>query len=209
MVATDAATTPISYDLSKYAQLDKEWRARPNLFLNRYFEEYLYASAAAASKRKHGEIEEQQEPESNDKPAAEPVAKEWQYVRMSPNKLCVVGISKHHPLFLQQPEQEQDAASIVTKVVFADSVRDSVIVGKRKKQSLRVMPETKLCTVQTSDGKEYVVRAAIKGVLMEWNSRLEETPQLLSSHPEQAFVAIIKPPTDDNAKILSECVDSV
>ncbi|KAJ2388866.1 hypothetical protein GGI23_005961 [Coemansia sp. RSA 2559] len=209
MVATDVATTPISYDLSKYAQLDKEWRTQPGLFLDRYFEEYLYSGAAAASKRKHGEIDEQQRLESNDTSATQPVAKEWQYVRMSPNKLCVVGISKHHPLFLQQPEQAQDATRIVTKVVFADSVRDSIIAGKRKKQSLRVMPETKLCTVHTSDGKEYVVRAAIKGVLVEWNSRLEETPQLISSHPEQAFVAIIKPPTDDNAKILSECVDSV
>ncbi|KAJ1668344.1 hypothetical protein IW140_000353 [Coemansia sp. RSA 1813] len=207
MVAVDTATSPISYDLSKYAHLDKEWKTQPYLHLNRYFAEHFYASTAAP-KRKHGEIEEQQAPEPLDILAAESVTKEWQYVLMSPNKLCVIGISKHHPLFLQQSKQEEDA-SIVTKVVFADNVRNSVIKGKGKKQSLRVMPDTKICTIQTSNGKEYVVRAAIKGVLMEWNSRLEASPQLITTNPEQAFVAIVKPPTDDNSKILSECVNSV
>ncbi|KAJ2559537.1 hypothetical protein EV175_000295 [Coemansia sp. RSA 1933] len=194
--------TQISYDLSKYAQLDNEWKAQPDLYLTKYFAEHFYASAAAP-KRKHGEIDAS---EPHDAPAVEPtVAKEWQYVLMSPNKLCVIGVSKHHPLFLQRSESE----ATVTRVVFADSVRDSVIKGKRKKQSLRVMPETKICTIHMSCGKEYTVRAAVKGTLMEWNARLEQHPELLLAHPEQAFVAIVKPPTDDNAKILSECVESI
>ncbi|KAJ2692867.1 hypothetical protein GGH99_001454 [Coemansia sp. RSA 1285] len=135
---------------------------------------------------------------------------------MSPNKLCVTGISRHHPLLLRQPspsssEQEPDttAAAAVARVVYADAVRNSVIKGKGKKQSLRVMPETKICTVHTRGGSEYVVRAAVRGVLVEWNSRLEDAPQLVLSHPELAFVAIVKPATDDHAKILSECVDAV
>ncbi|KAJ2663184.1 hypothetical protein IWW48_001505 [Coemansia sp. RSA 1200] len=208
-----AAVSPfeISYDLSKYAQLDSEWKTQPDLYLDKYFTKHFYASTAAP-KRKHDELDANQTTEPQGSAAASSSAdstpaKEWQYVLMSPNKLCVTGISRHHPLLCQPSEQGPDTA--VTKVVYADSVRNSVIKGKGKKQSLRVMPETKICTVHTSGGREYVVRAAVRGVLMEWNSRLEETPQLILSHPEQAFVAIVKPATDDDAKILSECVDTV
>ncbi|KAJ2513678.1 hypothetical protein H4217_006192 [Coemansia sp. RSA 1939] len=224
-----AAVSPveISYDLSKYAQLDSEWKAQPGLYLDKYFTTHFYASTAAP-KRKHGEIEANQTAEPHGSAAAaaaaatdgSAAAKEWQYVLMSPNKLCVTGISKHHPLLLRQPssssssslsEQGPDttATAAVTRVVYADAVRNSVIKGKGKKQSLRVMPETKICTVHTRGGSEYVVRAAVRGVLVEWNARLEDAPHLVLSHPELAFVAIVKPATDDDAKILSECVDCV
>ncbi|KAJ2759367.1 hypothetical protein H4S06_002265, partial [Coemansia sp. BCRC 34490] len=150
-----AAVSPveISYDLSKYAQLDSEWKAQPGLYLDKYFTRHFYASTAAP-KRKHGEIEASQTAEPHGSAAAaaaadgSAAAKEWQYVLMSPNKLCVTGISEHHPLLLRQPsasssslaEQEPDttATAAVARVVYADAVRNSVIKGKGKKQSLRV-----------------------------------------------------------------------
>ncbi|KAJ1996300.1 hypothetical protein GGI25_000363 [Coemansia spiralis] len=204
MVAEDP-TSSISYDLTAYTQLDKEYKEQPALYLNRYFSQQFYTHTVIL-KRKHGEIEPSQPTDLPDSQTpANIVPKEWQYVLMSPNKLCVIGIAKQHPLL--DPAMREQVGSI-TKVIYADNVKNSVIKGKGKKQSLRLMPSTKICTVQTSTGKEYILRAAVKGVLMEWNSRLETDPQLIYSHPEQAFVAIIKPGTDDSSKILSDCVSS-
>ncbi|KAJ2836121.1 hypothetical protein FBU31_001450 [Coemansia sp. 'formosensis'] len=97
----------------------------------------------------------------------------------------------------------------VCKIEFAPSVKSSLIQGKAKKNSLKLMPDTKICTVTTTTGKEFIVRAAVRGLLMEWNARLESEPQLLARSPHLAFVAIIKPPTDDDARILSECVAKI
>ncbi|KAJ2078620.1 hypothetical protein H4R24_004346 [Coemansia sp. RSA 988] len=117
------------------------------------------------------------------------------------------GLAHCHPLL--DPVQNVQFGAI-TKVEFAESVRQSVIKGKGKKQSLRLMPDTRICFIHTVSGRVFEVRAAIKGVLMEWNASLELNPQLLATSPEcEGFLAIIKPPTDDRQKILSECVRKV
>ncbi|KAI8325969.1 hypothetical protein GQ54DRAFT_295112 [Martensiomyces pterosporus] len=146
--------------------------------------------------------------ESVDSAAAssETLPREWECVSLSPNKLCVIGVAQQHPLL--DPARREDAGKI-TRVTFTDGVRKSIIKGKGKKTSLRVMPDTKLCTIYTDKDKEFVIRAAVKGLLVEWNSRLEDDPLLIDRHPEQGFIAIIKPPTDDDSRILSSCVDSV
>ncbi|KAJ2006866.1 hypothetical protein H4R26_001139 [Coemansia thaxteri] len=128
-----------------------------------------------------------------------------QHLYANPIALCVVGVARQHPLL---DLDRRDLVGNIVRVEFAPSVRGSIIKGKGKKQSLRVLPDTKICTIHTDSGKEYAVRAAIKGHLMEWNAGLEDDPQLVTRCPEKAFVAIIKPSTDDKAKILSECVSS-
>ncbi|KAJ2466414.1 hypothetical protein GGI03_002122 [Coemansia sp. RSA 2337] len=121
-------------------------------------------------------------------------------------KLCTIGVAQEHPL-LDLDRQEEIGS--ITKIEFTPSVRSSVIAGKAKKQSMKVMSDTKLCTIYTSTGKEFIIRAAVRGLLMEWNSRLEEDPQLLTRSPYLAFIAIIKPPTDDDSKILADCQSTV
>ncbi|KAJ2818571.1 DNA polymerase epsilon catalytic subunit [Coemansia furcata] len=120
--------------------------------------------------------------------------------------LCTVGVAREHPLL--DPEMSEEVGT-VCKIEFAPSVKSSLIQGKAKKNSLKLMPDTKICTVTTTTGKEFIIRAAIRGLLMEWNARLESEPQLLALSPHLAFVAIIKPPTDDDARILSECVAKI
>ncbi|KAJ2741123.1 hypothetical protein GGI19_006992, partial [Coemansia pectinata] len=120
--------------------------------------------------------------------------------------LCTVGVAREHPLL--DLDKREEIGSI-TKIEFAPNVRSSVIAGKAKKQSMKVMADTKICTIYTSTGKEFVVRAAVRGLLMEWNSQLEENPQLLTRNPHLGFLAIIKPPTDDDSKILSDCVPAI
>ncbi|KAJ1878521.1 hypothetical protein LPJ66_011875 [Kickxella alabastrina] len=202
MAITETHDALITYDLASYAHLGA-WKAKPELYLNRYFAQHYYAGPVS-TKRKLEETDtdkgtqaESSTVESQTKP------KEWQFVYMVPNKLCVVGIANQHPLL--NAEMCEEIGNIV-KVEFADNVKKSVIKGKGKKQSLRLMPETKICTIFTDSGKEFVVRAAVRGTLMEWNSVLEEDPQLIVRSPEKGFLVIIKPPTDDDSKILSECV---
>ncbi|PIA19574.1 hypothetical protein COEREDRAFT_5403 [Coemansia reversa NRRL 1564] len=186
------STESITYDLSAYAHLDQQWKAKPLLYLDRYFEKYFYVSSAT-NKRKHVETDAADEPEN----ASNKISKEWQSIRLAH---C-------HPLL--DPAQSVQFGAI-TKVEFAESVRQSVIKGKGKKQSLRLMPDTRICFIHTTSGHVFEVRAAIKGVLMEWNASLELNPQLLTTSPDrEGFVAIIKPLTDDSQKILSECVREV
>ncbi|KAJ1951639.1 hypothetical protein EC988_003997 [Linderina pennispora] len=170
--------------------------ACPEQYLERYFSQSYYAVPIAA-KRKHADDAQDDQPED-----AEPIPREWQYVRMSPNKLCVIGIADQHPLLDQSRRAE---IGQIASVEFADSVKGSVIKGKGKKNSLRIAPDTKLCTIATTTGKSFTVRGAVRGLLMEWNARLETDPGLILRDPSQGFLAIIKPSTDDDDKILSAC----
>ncbi|KAJ2908656.1 hypothetical protein GGI21_002668 [Coemansia aciculifera] len=127
-------------------------------------------------------------------------------------RLCTVGIAREHPLFgSKDSDSSENPHGSIVKIEFAPAIKSCVIQGKNKKQSMRVGPDTKLCTVFMSSGKEFIVRAAVRGLLMEWNQRLEDEPQMLTDakYLEHAFVAIIKPPTDDDAKILSDCVSAI
>ncbi|KAJ2473283.1 hypothetical protein GGI02_000980 [Coemansia sp. RSA 2322] len=173
----------ITYDLSAYSHIDS-WVDHPEQYLTRYFSQHLYANPIAC-KRKHG--------------GSEPAGDGLDAAADS------TAVSETHPLL---DLDRRDLVGNIVRVEFAPSVRGSIIKGKGKKQSLRVLPDTKICTIHTDSGKEYAVRAAIKGHLMEWNAGLEDDPQLVTRCPEKAFVAIIKPSTDDKAKILSECVSS-
>ncbi|KAJ2727070.1 hypothetical protein GGI07_000188 [Coemansia sp. Benny D115] len=209
MAAADTSTVAITYNLDSYKHLEA-WKTQPSLYLDRYFVQRYYASPIT-NKRKLAETEAAPtEPTPTDTDVSADLVKqtrprEWQYVRMAPNKLCTIGIASNHPLLLDREVQGEDVGNI-TKVVFSDAIKNSVIKGKGKKQSLKLMPETKICTVSTDAGKEYTVRAAVRGVLMEWNSQLEQDPQLIVKNPTHAFFVIIKPPTDDDSKIFSECV---
>ncbi|KAJ1839851.1 hypothetical protein LPJ70_004902 [Coemansia sp. RSA 2708] len=199
-----ADVSSITYDLAAYAQLDERLLARPELYLDRYFTQRFYARPIAAKRKHDDDPAESSSAGPHDDACAIP--REWQYVRMAPNKLCVVGLASLHPLL--DPELRSQYGP-VSKIVFFDNVKSCVIKGKRKKQSLRLMPNSKLCTVHTQNGNMFVVHAAVRGTLMEWNQRLEDDPNLLTRSPDQAFVAIVKPTTDDDEKIFSECVAEI
>ncbi|KAJ2778187.1 hypothetical protein H4R18_004757 [Coemansia javaensis] len=127
--------------------------------------------------------------------ATDVASPELQYVRMAPNN--------------SHPVHELAGSGGEVAIEFSEAVRKSVIRGKAKKQSLRVQPDTKLCTVR-AQGREFAVRAAVRGTLVEWNTRLADDPLLLVRHPDQAFFAIVKPhTTTDDAAILAACKPSV
>ncbi|KAJ1818251.1 hypothetical protein LPJ75_001496 [Coemansia sp. RSA 2598] len=201
MAISDKNAVSITYDPEQYSYLDA-WVSKPDMYLGRYFTQRLYCGPVS-TKRKHEEATEGDSSSESESAIERP--KEWQYVYMAPNKLCVIGVAHGHPLL--DAALRKDAGNI-TKIEFSDSIKKSVIKGKGKKQALRLMPETKICTIYTDANKEYTLRAAVKGLLMEWNPKIEQDPQLVYRNPEQAFLIIVNPLTDDDSKIFSECVSA-
>ncbi|KAJ2222193.1 hypothetical protein H4R99_004701 [Coemansia sp. RSA 1722] len=191
MAVSDGNTVSITYDLAQYSYLDA-WVSKPETYLERYFTQRFYCAPISA-KRKYDEAAAEEDADKElDSITERP--KEWQYVYMAPN---------NHPLL--DPVLRKDAGNI-TKIEFSDSIRKSVIKGKGKKQALRLMPDTKICTIYTDTDKEYTLRAAVKGLLMEWNAKIEQDAHLVYKNPAQAFLIIVNPLTDDDSKIFSECV---
>ncbi|CAD5205839.1 unnamed protein product [Bursaphelenchus okinawaensis] len=69
------------------------------------------------------------------------------------------------------------------------------VVGKGKKGGLRLQPETKLCVITSADNEQHTIRAGIKALLIEVNTKLLDQPELLTtSRQKKGFLAIIIPP---------------
>ncbi|KAJ1721295.1 hypothetical protein LPJ53_004171 [Coemansia erecta] len=198
------SSVDITYDLAAYAHLDA-WQAQPLRFLDRYFTTRYYcapsssSSDSATQKRKLDQIS----PDPSDhSESSVPLPPAWQYVRMAPNKLCVIGLASVHPLL---DPSCQATVGRVARVEFVQQVADAQVRGKKKRGAQRLAPDTPVCLVHTDKGLVFTIRASVHGQLVEWNARLALTPELLYTHPEQAFFAIIKPGTLDNAKIFDRC----
>ncbi|KAE9416054.1 hypothetical protein Angca_002312, partial [Angiostrongylus cantonensis] len=86
----------------------------------------------------------------------------------------------------------------VVKVDFGNTKKtglsrnDHVVVGKGKKGGLHLQKETRICVIHCKDGEEVIVRAGVRGVLVEVNERLIDNPDLVRTAPEnQGYIAII------------------
>ncbi|KAJ2376518.1 hypothetical protein IW150_001934 [Coemansia sp. RSA 2607] len=196
-MSSQLAAVDISYDLTAYAHLDA-WRTQPMSFLDRYFlTRYYCAPATSATATKKRKLDE-----TSPTPTTDPLPTAWQYVRMAPNKLCVIGLAPEHPLL---DPQCRETVGRVVRVEFVQNVVDARVSGKKKRGAQRLDPDVSLCLVHTDKNLVFNIRSAVQGQLVEWNARLVQTPELLYTHPSQAFFAIIKPGTLDNEKIFSHC----
>ncbi|KAL7070148.1 hypothetical protein ACQ4LE_010305 [Meloidogyne hapla] len=65
--------------------------------------------------------------------------------------------------------------------------------GKGKKGGLQLMPDTRICIVNDSNGREHTIRAGLKATLLEVNSeRLEVNPNLIiDAVDNHGFIAIL------------------
>jgi hypothetical protein len=68
------------------------------------------------------------------------------------------------------------------------------VTGKGKKGAQLLEENARLCTLVDDSCEKTVVRAGIRGKLMEVNERLEAEPNMVTSHPEaEGYIAIAMP----------------
>eukprot|EP00397_Hematodinium_sp_SG-2012_P034831 GEMP01037396.1.p1 GENE.GEMP01037396.1~~GEMP01037396.1.p1 ORF type:complete len:165 (+),score=27.18 GEMP01037396.1:165-659(+) len=97
------------------------------------------------------------------------------YCHQHLNGLLLVGLADDHEALKNGP---------VARIEFADELRNNNAHGKRNKGGTSIYPDTKICDVVLSSGKTFPVTAGIRGNLVECNSRLDESPDLLRTGNE-------------------------
>lgn len=101
------------------------------------------------------------------------------------NGICVVCLSPQHPVV----QQNLVLRSITYRVPFRE------VHGKRKRGGLTVERETRLCTLICDSGEEFVVKCAVKGMVVEYNTALETNPSLVVQRPlTDGYLAVVLPP---------------
>ncbi|GAA5811348.1 hypothetical protein MFLAVUS_004781 [Mucor flavus] len=144
---------PADYDIKDYSELTNDWNRDPTAYLNRYYSLY-YKSVNKES---------------------DPLASDV-YVRQSPNKICVLGIS--------------NPSTDIEKIVMNTS-----LIGEKVKKN------TTLCTFENKQGEVIGhVKAEMEGKLLELNDRFKKEGRSLlfnGHHMDTGFIAIILPKTDE------------
>lgn len=117
------------------------------------------------------------------------VADRHQVVHNHSNGIIVVGLAESHPLIRE--------GKTVARVHFKGGKRDftqNVVEGKHKKGGAQLQPNDRLCEVHCTDETVHVLRACVRGKLVEINNRLLTEPNLLVTCPSSAgFLAVIMP----------------
>ncbi|EGT56723.1 hypothetical protein CAEBREN_12763 [Caenorhabditis brenneri] len=104
----------------------------------------------------------------------------------------------HHPSGVTVVVLRNIPESEVVEVNFGNTKKHGAdrstnqVSGKGKKGALVLQTDSKLCTFKCKDGSEHVVRAGVRGTLVEMNDRLKTHPDLIRTAPDnQGYIAII------------------
>lgn len=104
------------------------------------------------------------------------------------NKICVVCVAPSHPLIT-------DDSLEIDSVGFQNESFDLLknrVHGKHKKGGHQLAPNSCLCQVHCKNGIKFILRSCVKGCLIEVNTRLVTTPNLLKTKPlSEGYLAII------------------
>ena len=112
------------------------------------------------------------------------------YVHLQANKCCVVGLAAAHPLLLHAARCSPIVALALAPALAAPGAMS--LSGKRKKGAVWVEAETVLATATTADGRQWPLRAGMRGSLVEFNARLLARPGLLTLRPAtQGHLAVV------------------
>jgi len=70
----------------------------------------------------------------------------------------------------------------------------NTMTGKGKRGAQIVQAGSTLCKVHCSDGEQHKILSAVPGKLVEMNSKLAETPNIMLTKPDDlGFIAIVLP----------------
>lgn len=100
------------------------------------------------------------------------------------NGICVVCLSPQHPIVR--------FGKTVSKVDYRVEIRE--VKGKRKKGGVVVEDRTRLCSLICESGEVYTVQCAVKGTLAEYNTALQDKPNLVAEKPlTDGYLAVVLP----------------
>lgn len=104
------------------------------------------------------------------------------------NNLCILSLAPTHVLM----------GKIIDKIDFQVSGNtdrlSNNMTGKGKRGAQIVQAGSTLCKVHCSDGEEHKILSAIPGKLVQMNSKLAETPNIMLDKPDNlGFIAIVLP----------------
>jgi len=118
-----------------------------------------------------------------------------QYVNQHSNILLVIGIAPTHQII-------QESKKIV-RVDFEGTKKQlTKIEGKRKKGGLWVEINSPICRVVCQDDDDFIIYSGVRGHLIEINTKLESSPELLIDKPAtEGYIGIIKPKFQDQEAV--------
>lgn len=104
------------------------------------------------------------------------------------NNLCILSLAPTHVLM----------GKTIDKIDFQVSGSThrltNMMTGKGKRGAQVVQAGSTLCIVHCSNGEEHKILSAVPGKLVEMNSKLAETPNIMLDKPDDlGFIAIILP----------------
>lgn len=100
------------------------------------------------------------------------------------NGICLICLSPRHPIVR--------LAKTVSKVDYRVEIKE--VKGKRKKGGIAVEERTKLCHLTCGSGEVYAVQCTVKGTLAEYNTALEDKPNLVMEKPlTNGYLAVVLP----------------
>lgn len=104
------------------------------------------------------------------------------------NNLCILSLAPTHPVMGKTIEKIDFQVSGNTHRL------SNNMSGKGKRGAQIVQAGSTLCKVTCTDGEEYKILSAVPGKLIEMNSKLAETPNIMLNKPDDlGFIAIILP----------------
>lgn len=108
------------------------------------------------------------------------------------NNLCILSLAPTHPLLLGG--SETNIKKIDFQVSESTDRLKNMMTGKGKRGAQIVQKGSTLCKVYDTDGNQFNILSPIPGKLVEINSKLVETPNIMYTHPKDiGFIAIILP----------------
>jgi hypothetical protein len=108
-------------------------------------------------------------------PDADGVPGNDQFVHVQSNRICIVGLAPSHPIVRGR--------LVASSVVYAPQMDKLNVSGKRKHGNVFVDNRQPLATVTTACGRVFVIRAGMRGDVLELNAALATSPGLVASHP--------------------------
>lgn len=104
------------------------------------------------------------------------------------NNLCILSLAPTHVLM----------GKTIDKIDFQVSGNtdrlSNIMTGKGKRGAQIVQAGSTLCKVHCSDGEEHKILSAVPGKLVQMNSKLAETPNIMLTKPDDlGFIAIVLP----------------